>query len=641
MDGGILPAQVLDSTRRAYQANMGNGNLLSVWKDRQIMAALGGSSVGPLSTTVHETAPVTVTLQPAVDALLSLVQQANPPVSRAMTQQLLGWQQQWPDLGNAVHGLLQAVLPQQTPKTVELLLQLFQQLQTLQAAQSASLPLPALPQWLHHMTALIVAQPAMPAAAQAGTDTLLQFLQYAARERPNTFEHELFALPVFQKAGFSLSEYVTTAAQVDPLRVALLVIAADTSDQGAGTPLMLHALRDALRTTLARPENFVQTIAEWEQRLQPSVMPIHAASTRPMAMPPQSLQHAAPSAWSMASEGMPQPTAAMLPLQAVSRQQGVLPADAWQVAVNGVPMEILEWQGSAWVASSLVYRPKTRAQVRAADGQSAWLDLLSYWFREGDEELAAETPSANLSGTPYDRSYDSVDIMQPLFGAIAVSLSTPMILTRRYREQTVDAPLQMSFQFLADLVDPKTRYSRTEFLRLAQSPTTSRFRASIRALGDEGLPAYAEYVDALAALFAGLPCQGATLTRAHHFLRDEVLLYLMGKSHNRESRFAMLERLSQGDLLASVCATTAGALAAGAQTSDALIHFADATEVADSKPFFMQHLEKFLRHVRQTVPVNSRQTSYHTPLPIILEAPADPQYATPLAQDFVHHLAVV
>lgn len=618
---------------RAYRAPATSALPTAVWRDLTVLAALESDAPRGVA------APVMLSLHDGADALLHLLDRVRHPVAPAAAQDLLRWQRQWPTVGPALRDLVQRVLPQQTPQTVGLLLELCDALHVLDntlataSARTAALPLPALPQWLHQLQTVIAAQPQMPSATRAETDTILQLFRFAAQERPATFEHELFALPVLQRAGFNLTDYVATAARVDPMRLALLYVAAERHDPATIADLT-HAVRATLQSDAA-PDALASLLTQWEARLQPTrLTPIDAPSPAVAARVASDVSAPLVGVTPVSGDAT-----VLIPLQAVSRQMGVLPAAAWTATLGNIPLHVLEWNGCAWMAGTAAARQRARIGVRTGAGHGTWMDVLAHWLRGFDEAPAESSPAARAADA-YAQSADPVELSAPLFGAIDLSLATPMILTRRYHEQAIAAPLHVSFRFLADVVDPRTRYSRADFLRLAQSPGAQRFRAAVRALDTQGVAGYPAYIDALGALFAGLPCQSEALIRAQHFLRDEVLLHLMGKAAHRNERIDHLQRLPRGDLLASICATTAGALALQARRSDALLHFTDAAQLAQTRPYFLQQLEQFLQHLRRSA--DAAHSAYAPDLPMLPSATPQHTYAAAshLAEEFVHSVQI-
>ncbi|EKD42053.1 MAG: hypothetical protein ACD_73C00349G0001 [uncultured bacterium] len=192
----------------------------------------------------------------------------------------------------------------------------------------------------------------------------------------------------------------------------------------------------------------------------------------------------------------------------------------------------------------------------------------------------------------------------PFGGEISLKLVSPFVMTRPYREdEPVKAPLIVKFRFLADIVDPKTLFSRQQFLTLATSPKIKNLRDSVKALAANGLSAYDEYLAALNTLLEDVrgvfPQASSTFDRAQKFLRDEVLLYFMGKK--TVVGYAPLqhaEKTAMGDVIASVCSATADLLTSTNHESDALVELVDASHWAQTKPQFIGRIQQFFDALR-------------------------------------------
>ncbi len=104
-----------------------------------------------------------------------------------------------------------------------------------------------------------------------------------------------------------------------------------------------------------------------------------------------------------------------------------------------------------------------------------------------------------------------------------------------------------------------------------------------------------------------------------------------------------------GDVIASVCSTTAGILANTHQVGESLIQFADAAEFASDKKFFLKHLEDFFAVLRQKIfrqkeEKTGAETSWNAGLPILPPQGKDSKLEmqnTPLSEKFVSHIRII
>ncbi|GEM_PF-4123327 len=466
-------------------------------------------------------------------------------------------------------------------------------------------------QWMQQIRALIESQPNMPAPARATPAELMNFLANALRERPATFENELFALPVHQAAGISLPVYQRIANDVEPIRVALLLIAAKraplTSGEDGAPPLT--QLLGALRTTLQASQSVLPVIEKWEALLRPTQPKTNsAADTAPVSRGAIALFEA------FAEVPLGAPRA--LQAQALSNRSGVLPDTAWSVEPN---------PGDIALQGSLLYTMMypaglQRLRLRVRDDETddeSLVEFLLFVVRglteedEDDEDDLTDEERAKKNRAKKKSAPAVVPQIvptpdAPLVGRIEVNFSAPYILTHPYDPHAVvPAPLHVAFHFLTQLVHPATRLSRDRFLSLPQSPVACRFRRAVHRLAREGLGAYDEYARSVESLFEHLQPPAAlaqSWETAQTFLQEEVLRYLSGAhepSPPRSQYFA--ETCAHGDVMASLCATSAGLLAQSQQPSDALIHLADAATLAHTKPGLLTTLGKFLYTLRGTL----------------------------------------
>lgn len=462
-------------------------------------------------------------------------------------------------------------------------------------------------QWLRQTQLILTQQQTFPQGSRALPDEVLRLLGFALRERPATFENELFALPVLQRAGIDLTTYQRLAHQVEPIRLALLIIEA-TRRAHAGEAETLGQLLTDLRAAHTDPRGMGALVASWEQRLKPAQLHTAPPGDPAVHVPAETIAQ------------IPQGARHALLLQALSEKNGVLPDRQWRTDA-AIPLDI-----QAGLLATVAYPPGLhRLRLSIPDleeDDEAMIEFLLYIVHgvededDGDEagEEKRQQPGQGRMQrrflAPYEAQAAPPDT--PVAGQIAVALAAPFILTQRYDPHaTIPAPLQISFHFLLDLVAPATRQSREHFLTFAQSSTAAQFRQAVLQLGRQGIAGFEDYVESLQQLFARLesaaPSARDTFAHAKTFLRDEVLLYLMGKSAPGKTT-RLLEGQPQGDVIASICATAGGSCARAGHTGDALIWMGDAARLAHHRPHFLQHLGRFLAQLRQTLSGHAEDT---------------------------------
>lgn len=468
--------------------------------------------------------------------------------------------------------------------------------------------------FLQHSQNIILAQSGMPAHSRADSAQIIRFLNFAIQERPGTFENELFALPVLQRAGVDISTYQRLANSSEPIRLALLVIeaskisgqASSLSQQAANTQggsVLVNMLQEMKAALLDKdPTRALQiVVGKWEQQLKPPL--------------PQSTNSSGTISLAQATAQIQRGGNHALLVQALSQKSGLLPDSAWQIetGLTNVNNPTLMTSGQLAIQAGLMatatcppgaHRLKLRVQGDTDD--ESIIEFLLSIVTPFEEESDYEEEEKQKRKSP---AKDYADISQmtqsiPLTGQVDMQLSSPFILTQPYNENSVvPAPLQVSFHFLMDFTEPQTRMSREQFLTLTQSTEAANLRESVLELAENGPAGIDKYVKNLQVLFDKLkkysPQFEKSFEQAKRYLRDEVVLYMLGKKSNIQSQhIKILEGSSRGDLIASICATSASTLTLAGHTSDALIHFSDAARIADSQPYFMGKLEGFLETLR-------------------------------------------
>src|SRR5262249_24219750 len=148
---------------------------------------------------------------------------------------------------------------------------------------------------------------------------------YAQQEYPQTFSQELFAMPVAVSSGLTLTDYQAATSQVEPVRLALLLIAAKKE---GGIPLA--AFVTELTNTLKEGKSILPVIHQWELSLRPPVTP--------------SKTEGLPFLIHVLSEGFGQfkkDSKEALLLGALTPQEGLLPDASWQ-AVPDAGIEAIQ-----------------------------------------------------------------------------------------------------------------------------------------------------------------------------------------------------------------------------------------------------------------------------------------------------------
>lgn len=511
-------------------------------------------------------------------------------------------------------------------------------------------------QWMREVETLLNAQESMPPSSRATTAEMIRFLSLALRESPDTFEQELFAVPVFQKAGFDLTTYQMMADQVEPARIALLMIASDNKGDPALKNQMFSEMRQALSSASGglADKPLLPVVEKWEKIFKPQ----QPLSTRELNIKFHTLK-----------EGLalvPEGRERGLVIQALSRKTGLLPDRSWQIGkmadigLIGQTGEIASDMGNVGLLGSLLLTQAFpaglhRLKCRVRDNKcESFVEFLLYVV-QGLSEEEEESQGKEKNQKRQRQGYDPVEIetvpSRSVGGSIDLSLNAPVILMAPYQKDSViPAPLQVSFKFLANIVDPKTLFSRRSFLTLAESAEAADFRRAVHLLSAKGLAAYDGYVRALQNLFekieSAIPSGRKSLDQARQYLRNEVLLYITGQSEggDKQAVVKMMEKSPKGDVMASICATAAGVLARADRVGDALIQFADASAFAESRPYFMEKLEDFFSALRKKGAVTGGR-NWDQKLPL-LPPSAKPQtpsgpYSTTLAEQFVTNLKTV
>lgn len=421
---------------------------------------------------------------------------------------------------------------------------------------------------------------------------VISFLSHALREKPQTFEHELFALATFRESGLDLKTYIRATHEVEPLKAALTLMALREAEKDGKGPLLTAFLK-----------NLNQQV---EKNLPLKDLFIAAQSAQKVALPktvPASLENQV-QFLSGRMVSFQEGSDTYLMAQALSHQTGVVPDGDLSVVPNPFQLSL----AAGMMALNKIPAGIHRATLKTRQGKEV-ADLIFYAVKGSDEEEEEESGDHPESKKFKQRTgYESVATglprhTGPVAGNIALTLDGILPLSGPYNpDAAIPAPLQVSFQFLADVVDPRFKMSREKFLTLERSPEVRRFQDAVKDLGQKGMSCFDTYALALEVLFnrieAAFPKSFGALDQARKFLRDEVLLYLIGKTPSDKTGKGA-EINPAGDVMAAILSTTAGVCAAGHRESEALVHFAEAVTVAKNKPYFLKKLDEFFTTLRQ------------------------------------------
>ena len=454
-------------------------------------------------------------------------------------------------------------------------------------------------QVVRQMSAVVAMQPSLPLAQQESPKDLIDFFDFAFKERPTTFEKELSSLPVAQNAGLKLIEYIAVTDQIDPVKLALLIISLKNKKAGSdGTPVLQKFIQDIQKALVEDIpiKSVISDVVKKYNLKDPDLLElIEKKPTEQMRFLAQGV------AW--VSAGKERYVAAL----ALSPDKGILPDSAWHVMSPNAAM--LSVQGGLFLTQHL--GPGLQRLRLSVDGDgkddSVLAELLLYCVQglsEDEEKFSEEDSQESKQRDSREYQQPEEKIRSPLAGEVSIQLVSPYILTKPFlNNEKVAAPLTLRFRFLADLLQADTKYSREKFLTLKSSPCVNKLRAAVKKLGVQGVSAYDDYLkcvnEVLKEIKNFIPESRETFQMAQKFLRDEVLLYFLGKKSMIELvPFKFAEKTNKGDVLASICAVSSDLLAASGLESDALVEMVDATLLASTKPQFLERIKDFFGILR-------------------------------------------
>lgn len=428
---------------------------------------------------------------------------------------------------------------------------------------------------------------------------ILSFINFSLKEFPQSFERELFALPIVLKADFSLQEYQVLSTEIEPLELSLILLEVQKKTKKISD----HPLIAQIKTLLEDPNELKSVLNQLKSLFKPKLpYDSHEDQNIKAYFPRNSVLTLA--------EGENRAVV----LQAVSSKTGLLPNSSLQILPDAFQSSL---QGSLLMTQSFhAGLHKLKLKFSESDNETL-MGLLLYIVKGLD---AQEEKENNEEGTKhkgkelvFSLEEDEINLKSPLAGNLGIALDAPFILMQPYKKAAcIPAPLNVQFQFLFDCVDPKFKYSRTQFLSFALSNESQALRLAVKKMSQAGLKAFDQYQESLEAFFKSLegmiPQHKKTFDRAKEFLEKEVFLFLMGKKKGRQGKL-VLDLSHSNDLMASIFLSSAEALSQLEQRkSDALIFFTDACHRSDHKPYFQSKLNEFLLHLRRKA---SKAQSWH------------------------------
>ncbi|MBF0492110.1 MAG: hypothetical protein HQM15_04965 [Deltaproteobacteria bacterium] len=431
--------------------------------------------------------------------------------------------------------------------------------------------------------------------APLSLENFLDFVLLSKQEQQQHSTEELFALSVFLKAGFKLEEYILAAEHENPVKIALVLIEAQKEEnanpqltQFVQSKAFLNLVNE-LKGNLLEKDIFLQKLETFIQKLKPELPEIIPRNTPPN-ITQNRVQNSIPgnSKVRVLQEGFIESSSTQdekIPLQALSTEDGLIPPAQWNIQTSANQIAL---QGSFLVLrqfppglNPLKLEVKNSRRKERSDF-SIFALLTQSFLGEMDSEQEKESTTKNsflinhYQLNPLEKEPNSL-----LLGALAFSLNAPVFLTEGFSGKKIPAPEYFEFYFLMDWIHPDKRYSRKDFLTLAESQESKKLRESLTQLNQEGLSAFEDYQIALKNFLKkikeNIPEAKASLKEAEVFLTQEVKKYLENKNPG-PGKNQLLEAMPKGNLMASVLRKTASLCEEGQQFGEALIHFAEASK---------------------------------------------------------------
>ncbi len=457
---------------------------------------------------------------------------------------------------------------------------------------------------------------------------MLSYLRFTQKETPSRLPGLLWSLPIHLEAGLSLDEHVLASHFISPEKLAGLIL-------GSQNPLpdgmSLHAPRDgvkvwiqSLRDILAKvpPQEMKKEIAAlvetWSQSISSPLKTLNP-NTKDLHFPGEGLLSV--------KEGG---TALM----------ALIPYEAKTGFLTQAPLQLLPsnyqvcLQGSLFATQQLAsgfHRIEVRSASSGDKGDLSLANLLFYVMSVEEEEEEKEKQKKKekdpqefipqrKQGNPYESMMaQQSNSQQPvpverILGKLEMSLNRPRLIMTPIEGKGVEplsAPLHVEFRFLADIVSPDTRWSRSQFLSLPQSEKVQKFRRSVMELMKTGEKAWDGFEKTLGELFDSLrdmiPYGRETFDAVREKFRSLAWHYIQEDPSMAEDLRTQIQSVDQtlelsdrGDILASISVGVSELLEDSEQLSSALLTLVDAYEIGKKKPAYQARLSQFLDRVRQT-----------------------------------------
>ncbi|QQR81792.1 MAG: hypothetical protein IPJ69_06785 [Deltaproteobacteria bacterium] len=461
-------------------------------------------------------------------------------------------------------------------------------------------------------------------------EDLVNYLSFSLQENPDHFDQELISLTFFQKNKIDLSLSQKIMNVIEPVRVALIL----AKLKKLSDPAALQEFVKDLKKVQDRPDDLRDLIEKMEIEIKPSRfeapedLPFntHFLNDKTLYIPQGKKEYVS--------------------LQALGFEGKVVHPDQ----ITGLDPSLISWNASLLATSQIpagLHHLKAHFKDEEGDG---WFDFWLYILKEyGDEEPSQKKSSQQdkeseekknekreeKKETVYKTPYDSVSLNQspeilrtPVLGKFEFQVKSPYVFVKPYNpKQIIPAPLQVGFHFLVDWVNPDTRYSRQKFLNFSESEEVKVFRSSLHELSREFLSAYPLYQKSLETLLSQiktfLPPHFETWGKVERFLKEEVVLYLLGKKIE-DQEFKIMEKSPRGDVLAAVCGTAANLLALTGHIPEALVSFKDAVDLSHSKPYYLKKIETFFDLMKHKTPFSESNLG---PWPMIPDASVSGEFA--------------
>lgn len=444
----------------------------------------------------------------------------------------------------------------------------------------------------------ILTSPALP-------EKVLNLLLSSLKDQVPHQTEELFALTVFLKAGFKPEEYILAAAHENPVKTALVLIAAQKNEEIEVSAKPLQVLVKELRTHLLDKDAFLESLKVAVEKLKPNFPEEFTTDPLIKNILPANSQN---NKIKVLQEGFIESTTTgdeKIPLQALSMEDGFIPPTQWiiQSSINQIALQGAYLMLRQFPAGLNAIKMEVKNSRNKSKSSFNIFALLTQSFLSSDiEDSKAEYRyPENIAFDRYQVQGPEREANSLLLGSLAFSLDAPVFLTQGFSGEKISAPEHFEFYFLMDWIHPDKRYSRKDFLTLSETEESKTLRLCIQQLNKEGLPAFENYQKAvknfLNKIQKCIPEAKSSLREAETFLNQEVKKHFENKS-NPEEKNQLLEAMPKGNLMASILRKTASLYEEGNQYGEALIHFAEASK-GDSENQSVGKLDNLLQKLRK------------------------------------------